>query len=166
MREFGSLGELAMHVLERRVTMHVTLAEGLTKVVEKIEETARSEFGEYQPAVDGFPAWAELADSTKDERSRLGYPEDEPLLREGDLRDSIGHAVDEVALEGGVGSADPKMVFHEFGTSKMPARPVFGPAGFRNKAAIETLIGAAAVSGLIGGDRIHSALGYDFETKE
>jgi hypothetical protein len=38
------------------------------------------------------------------------------------------------------------MVFHEFGTSKMPPRPVLGPAAFRNKLAIQRLVGEAALA--------------------
>jgi hypothetical protein len=53
------------------------------------------------------------------------------------------------------------MFYHEFGTLKMPARPVLGPAVLRNKEYIRRVLGAATVGGLIGGIGIHKALGYD-----
>ena len=75
------------------------------------------------------------------------------------MRDSITHEVH--GLEAVIGSTDPKMVYHEFGTAKMPPRPVMGPAAFRNKDFILKVIGKAAMSGLVGGERIHPSLGYE-----
>jgi HK97 gp10 family phage protein len=80
------------------------------------------------------------------------------------MRESISHQVS--GLEAALGSTDPKMVYHEFGTSKMPPRPVFGPAAFRNKEKIKTIIGEAVVTGLIGGSPIHPSLGYNIPVKE
>ncbi len=161
---FGSLAEFAEHLIEVEIGMREALEQGLQRVAALVERTAKSEIGIYQPETGGFPEWPELADSTKDERARLGFSENDPLLRTGELRDSIERQVE--GLEAQIGSADERMAFHEFGTSKMPARPVLGPAAFRNKEVIQKLVGAAVVSGLIGADQIHSALGYDFSTKD
>lgn len=163
-RHFNSLGAFALHLVELEVGIAESLHLGLERVAKHIEKTAKAEFGVYQNEQGSFPAWPELADSTKDDRARLGYTENDPLLRSGELRDTIGHEVH--GLEAVIGSTDEKMVFHEFGTSKMPARPVLGPAAFTSKSAIEKLVGAALVAGLIGKDQIHPALGYDFVTKE
>ena len=155
---------MADHLATRIVAERLALEVGLERVLHVVAETARSEFGSYQPAIGGFPEWPELADSTKEDRASQGYTENDPLYRTGATQKSIATEVDKAALEGGVGSEDEKMLWFEMGTSKMPARPVLGPAAFRNKSAIQKLVGAAAVAGLIGEDQIHAALGYDFET--
>lgn len=161
---FNSLGALALHLVEAQAHMALSLHRGLERCAIAIENTAKSEFGKYQPAVGPFQEWAPLAESTIADKEDGGFsPPDNPLLRTGEMRDSIDHEVHH--LEAVVGATDEKMVFHEFGTSKMPARPVFGPAAFRNKERIKRILGAAMVEGLMGGAPIHAALGYDFDTK-
>lgn len=170
MKTFGSMADLALHLGTRVPAIAASLHVGLEKALVRIERTAKGEFGRYQPAVGGFPEWPELADRTKDDRVEQGYSENDPLLRSGARRDSISHEAH--GLEGAVGSTDPKMVFSEFGTVTEPARPVLGPAAFVNREAIQKLVGAAAMTGLIGGDaagvveEIHKALGYSFETSD
>ena len=157
MREFASLGSFAAYLLERDVAVAVALEEGLKKAAEHVEKVAKDEFGEYQPAVGGFPAWAELADSTKAQRVALGYSENDPLLRSGELRDSIGHEV--AGLEAVVGSTDDVMVYQELGTETIPPRPVLGPAAIRSEAVIQRMIGEAAVLGILGVSQLPAALG-------
>lgn len=164
MKHLTSFKAMAEELLLRAPTIAVELHEGLKVIAEKIEAKAKSEFGTYQPAAGEFPEWPELADSTKEDRLKQGFSEDEPLLRTGKLRDSLGHEVK--GLEAVIGSTDERMVFHEFGTSRIPARPVLGPAAFHSKDIVQKLVGAAAMSGLIGRDQIHSALGYDFKTAD
>lgn len=159
-----SFGAMAVKLAERQVAMTVALTEGLERAADMVEKTAVAEIGVYQDAAGGFPAWPLLADSTEEQKAQMGYPADAPLLASGEMQGSFSHQTN--AFEAVIGSTDPVMVFHEFGTSKMPARPVLGPAAFRNKAEIEGLIGEAAIIGLVGGDPIHSALGYNFETKD
>lgn len=159
--EFGSLGDLAAHMMSDTVAELRHVQRGLEVSAVIIEKTAKGEIGEYQDAIGPFQDWAPLADSTEAEKARLGYPVDAPLLRTGDMRDSIKHEVGE--FEAIIGSTDPKMVYHEFGTTKMPPRPVIGPALFRNLEKVQELIGNAAVSGFVGGDPIHPSLGYEIE---
>lgn len=45
--------------------------------------------GHYQTATGPFGSWPELADSTKADRVRQGYTENDPLLRSGQMRDDI-----------------------------------------------------------------------------
>ena len=82
----------------------------------------------------GAAPWAELAEATRRERARLGYPPAHPILvRTGDYRASFvdpGHAdhVSEWTSGGGVwtiaeGSSHRLAQYHEQGTSRMPARP-------------------------------------------
>jgi HK97 gp10 family phage protein len=163
MKTFSPL-KFAEHLAKLAATETVALQAGLKKAAKLVEKEAKKEIGHYQPEVGSFPAWAELADSTKEDRVRQGYPENEPLLREGDLRDSYQHEVK--GYEAAIGSDSDIAVYHEFGTVKMPARPVLGPAAFKNKEKIRAILGAAAFSGLIGKDKIHESLGYDFNTND
>lgn len=164
MKRFDSFLGLAQELALRPAEIAVQLHRGLEAAAQRIENTAKGEFGTYQEAAGPFPGWPELADATKDDRVRKGYSENEPLLRSGELRDSIERQVE--GLEAVIGSKDDRMAFHEFGTSRMPARPVLGPAAFHNKDVLQKLVGAAVVSGLVGQDKIHEALGYDMETKD
>lgn len=98
-------------------------------IVKEIEETAKEEIGVYQPAYGPFDAWVPLAESTKAERIRQGYSEDEPLLRSGELRDSIESEV--VGLAAIVGTKSEIGLWQEVGTSHTPPRPFIGPAYLR-----------------------------------
>ena len=162
MKEFNGFFEFAAHLIASDIAVIESLNRGLKIFAASVEKTAKDEIGFYQDAVGPFPAWAELAESTETEKARLGYPLEAPLLRTGDMKDSISHEVG--MLEAVVGSTDDKMVYHEFGTSRMPPRPVLGPALYHNRAKIEKILGAAVVTGLIGQDIIHEALGYNLVT--
>jgi len=107
---------------------------------EEVEKNAKSKFGNYQEAIGPFDKWEELADSTKADRVRQGYSENEPLLREGDLRDSISRSVEEDAVS--VGSTSEIMVYQELGTKNIKhPRAAIGPAMFEKKARIQALCG-------------------------
>ena len=161
MEEFKSLAEFSLKLLELQVSTVIELHHGLKRVAEAVEKTAKSEIGTYQNAVGPFPAWADLADSTEAHKAAMGYPADAPLLATGEMRDSIEHHVE--GLEAEIGSNDDKMIYHEFGTTKMPPRPILGPAAYRNKHKIEMILGHATVLGLLEGSGIHPSLNYDFD---
>ena len=169
MRHFDNLLEMAVVFGEAVVAVPLELHEALEHIARKIEKDAKDEIGTYQPAVGGFPAWPELADSTKLDRVAQGYTENDPELRSGQLRDDITHEVE--GLEAQIGTPESAqtanvMVFQEFGTSRMPARPILGPAGFKNISTIQKLAGAALMTGLVGKSQIHSLLGYDATTTD
>lgn len=63
--------------------------EGLEVGIKVALEESKSELGRYQPAAPPFGEWKPLAEATRDERRDLGFPEDEPLLRTGELRAAI-----------------------------------------------------------------------------
>lgn len=157
--EFGSLEALAVRLVAQAMKQDVILNAGLEKICQAVENTAKGEIGTYQPAVGPFPAWAELADSTKADRLAKGFTENDPLLRDGALRESISHEVH--ALEAVVGSDSDIAVYQEFGTVKIPPRPFLGPAAIRNHEKIEKIAGEAALAGLIGTDQVHASLGYN-----
>lgn len=161
MREFGDVATFAAHLLTLNAAIEHSTHKGLEKVAKIIERDAKGQIGHYQPEVGPFQDWAPLAESTEAEKARLGYPADAPLLREGKLRDSIQHEV--AGHEAVIGSKSEIAEYQEFGTRTIPPRPFIGPAAFKNKDAIQHILGASLVQGLIGGDPIHSALGYDFK---
>lgn len=163
MREFDSLAEFAERLALASVAVVAAEQKALKQCARIIEKTAKEQIGEYQPAVGPFAAWEPLADSTEAEKARLGYPVDAPLLREGDLRDSIEHEVQ--GMEAVIGSKSEIAEYQEFGTEKIPPRPFIGPAAFRNREKIHSILGAALVAGMVGGEAIHQSLGYDMEIK-
>ncbi|WP_353192107.1 hypothetical protein [Pandoraea pnomenusa] len=159
MKEFGSLGQFAQHLVSLQAGVALELHRGLKRVAVAVDATARSEFGEYQPAVGPFEGWSPLADSTKAERERLGYTPDDPLLRSGELRDTLGNEVK--GHEAVIGSTSDVMVYQELGTDTIPPRPVLGPSVERNHELIRKVLGRALVAGLVGGAAIPAHLEYD-----
>jgi HK97 gp10 family phage protein len=111
----------------------------LETAAKSIEKRAKEKIGEYQNEAGQFVAWAELAESTKQDRERQGYPDDEPLLRTGELRDSIEHKV--IGLVAHVGSNSDVAVYQELGTSKMPPRSFLGGAAHEKAPEIVEMIG-------------------------
>jgi len=159
MGEFSLLG-MAEKLVLAEIAIHTAANAALERVAQKVEKTAKDEIGVYQDAIGPFDAWPELAQSTQDEREKLGFMPNDPLLRTGELRDSISHEVHD--FEAVIGSTSEIMEYQEFGTSRgIPPRPVIGPAAERNHDVILKELGGAVVAGLIGGDPIHPSLGYD-----
>jgi phage gpG-like protein len=162
MKEFNSLAAFASHLLAVEAAEVLALHHGLKAVAKAIEATAKAEIGHYQPAVGPFQAWPELADSTKADRVRQGFSENDPLLRTGEMRDSISHEVS--GLEAVIGSDSDVMVWQELGTKTIPPRPVLGPAALLNEEKIKEILGKAAARGLLGGASMPAGLGYEFDT--
>lgn len=113
-----------------------------------VETEAKHEIGTYQGPASPFVAWAELADATKNDRVLKGYAENEPLLREGALRDSIGHAVGD--REGVVGSDSQIAEWQELGTVRIPPRSFLGGAAVRKGPDVAHILGQSAVRALVG----------------
>lgn len=130
----------------RAMTVAVKAApESINGVVKHLaDETARiarQEIGTYQEVVGPFPAWASLAESTEQDKSRNGYPLNSPLERTGEMRSSIrSEDYGDVAF---AGSGDEKLYWHEQGTPKMPPRPVMGPAAIRATENVEAVVNKA-----------------------
>lgn len=152
MREFDSFGGFARFLMRAGMEAHKANEKGLKTAADIIQKEAKAEIAHYQEAAGPFQAWPDLADSTVTEKMRLGYASEDdhkPLLRTGELRDSI-----EVRVrhdEGAVGSDDPIAVYQELGTPNaahpIPARSFLGGAAFRKseeaaKAYATTVVGA------------------------
>ena len=129
----------------------IALHEGLEKAAQIVEDEAKSEIGTYQGGVGGiFAGWQELADSTKADRVAQGFPENEPLLRTGEMRDSIDHSVE--GLTALVGSDSDIALWQELGTDKIPPRSFLGGAAFRKQDEVAEIIGDAGFAVLAGGE--------------
>jgi hypothetical protein len=158
-KQFDSLGAFAAHLLTTATAEAVALHGGLTAAAIEVEKSAKGEIGVYQAQIGPFPAWEALADATEDQKARMGYPADSPLLGSGEMQESYTHEVS--SLEAVVGTPDPKALYHEIGTDRMPPRPVLGPALLHNRERIERLIGEAAVAGILGGEITSAQMGYE-----
>lgn len=159
MKELGSLGELITVMTAATIAIEHQKRHGLEKALQIIERDAKRQIGHYQRAVGDFPAWAPLADSTEAQKKSMGAPTNAPLLRHGELYASFQHEVLS-SDEGVVGSTDPVMIYHEFGTSKMPPRPVLGPAVVKNRERITRALTGALVAGILGGKAVEDAGDY------
>lgn len=143
----------------------LAIHEGIEGAAIVIEKAAKAQIGHYlDHDVGPFSEWEDLKDSTVEDKERQGYaPPDNPLLREGDLRDSITHETH--GLEAIIGSKSKIAAYQEFGTEHIPPRPFIGPAAVESEHKIEELIGAAMVIGICGHGAIPSGL-YDFKIEK
>jgi HK97 gp10 family phage protein len=151
MKTFNSLISFSKYLKNVAVKEIVFIHSGLEKCAKLIEDSAKDEIGHLQPEVGPFPAWSPLTQSTISEKIRLGYVYNEdynPLYRTGELQASISHTVN--ANEALIGSTSPIMIYHEFGTYKMPMRPVIGPAAYKNKYNIEAILGSSIIAAFGG----------------
>lgn len=153
---FDLLG-FANHLSHLHVAVMAEQERAMHKAGELVEKEAKAEIGHYQSAARPFEAWTPLAVSTLADKGQLGYsPPDNPLLREGDLRDSIGHKV-EMQLGYGeiecvIGSNSQVAVWQELGTSKMPPRSFLGGAAVRKSHEVAEEIGRYSIVALCGGE--------------
>jgi hypothetical protein len=148
MKAFTSFAGMATEFASLMVRMNVTEHEALETACIEIEKRAKQKIGDYQESAGPFAAWPSLAESTKADRVAMGYPEDEPGLRSGAMRDSIEHRV--ARSVGYVGSDDDHLLWFELGTVKQPARSVLGGAAFELEPEIRKEIGLEFTAYLAG----------------
>jgi hypothetical protein len=150
MKEFRDLAAFSEHILKTALAEEIAIRSTLGKCAKAVEVEAKSEIGHYQDEAGPFAAWADLADSTKEDRVRKGYTEDDPGLRSGEMRDSIGTALSVTGLEAQIGSDDDHLAFFELGTSKQPPRSVLGTALVRKMPEIQEALGLTVFAALLG----------------
>jgi len=155
---FDGMDAFCAFLATRVAAVAVAEKHGLELAGRIIEAEARHEIGIPQPAAGPFGAWAALADSTVEEKDRLGYTghlsAEDPLLRTGELRDSIHHFVEGETVF--VGSESEVAVWQEQGTSKMPPRSFLGGAAVRKTDEAIDAIGAEVANAIAGGIRANS----------
>jgi HK97 gp10 family phage protein len=150
MKEFGSIDDFVKHLAAVAVAEQVAARRALQKCAKIVEKRAKEKVGEYQQQTGPFIAWPELAESTKADRVKHGFPEDEPLLRTGEMRDSIGRATSSDGLEVQIGSNSDIAVWQELGTQHIPPRSFLGGATADELPRIKEIMGRAFVAALIG----------------
>jgi hypothetical protein len=145
MREFSPL-EFSEHLVALEVGFHTKVHRALEDCLKVLQKDMKAQIGDYQDAAGPYGAWQPLADETELEKAHLGAPANAPLYRQGDLKKSFKYETD--GIEGIVGSTDPVMVEHEYGTRTMPPRPVVGPALWKNRDFIRGLCAQAVIETL------------------
>jgi hypothetical protein len=137
LKSFNSLADLAAAFAGLAVEAEAVERRGLDKAAQIIETEAKASLGTYQEG------WAELAESTQEERARKGYAPNDPLLRSETLRGAITHEVVDakralVGVPGDTGEVEPEGALvadvaadMEFGSMHAPPRPFMGPAATR-----------------------------------
>jgi phage gpG-like protein len=102
------------------------------------------------------PQWAPLAESTIEEKTRLGYvgriSATDPLFRRGELRESIKAEFKELSFI--VGSAEKTAAYQEHGTRHIPPRPFLAPAVLEAIPIAEKVLGETAFKLLTGRERL------------
>jgi phage gpG-like protein len=128
---FHSLSHLAKHCAEIMAATPVVATASLRLACEAVKQEMDPMFGMYQSGSAPFQAWEPLKQSTIERRERGGYEGDEPLLRDGGLRDS--YTVKSGLLWAGVGSTEEKALVQEVGDPQhnLPARSTLGLAFVR-----------------------------------
>ncbi len=151
MGEFSILGFVAK-LTEMTITTHEFTEQALKESARIVQKEAKDSIGDYQGDAGPFMAWSELADSTKEDRIRLGFTENDPGERSGEMRESIETTVhaDGMTGEAHIGSDADEMVWFELGTTTQPPRSVLGGALFRKADEVEALIGSSVMAGLTG----------------
>lgn len=150
MNAFASFGEFAEFLVAERIATVERNEYVMEKVAKVVEKEAKSLIGHYQPETPPFAGWAELADSTKADRVASGFSENDPLLRTGEMRDSIEHRSDR--NEAVIGSDSDIAVYQELGTEKIPPRSFLGMAAVNKGEEVAKMIGRGFVSALVGKD--------------
>jgi phage gpG-like protein len=145
------VGILQAAAFEHR--MHGAKHLALDAIGQMIETEAKRVIGTYT-----FN-WPQLQAATQREREREGFEPNAPLLRTGELRDSISHQVvsdDEVEI----GSDSKVALFQEFGTSTIPPRPFLMPSAIYllEGGAIQEVISEIIGSALAGEYLDHATL--------
>lgn len=117
----------------------------LEEAARKVEEEAKRVIGTYDYG------WPQLQLSTQMQREQQGFDPNDPLLRTGELRDSIQHYVDEESRTAYVGSNNPIAKWQELGTSTIPPRSFLAAAAAVKGKEIAELTGKAYFQILSGG---------------
>lgn len=150
MKQFDSMAEFAARLLEIAAEQELLVKHAVVRCAEIVEHEAKAEIGTYQEQAGPFIAWPELAEATKSDRLRQGFTEDDPLLRTGEMRDSLGTAISTDGLEAQIGSNDDKAVWQELGTDRIPPRSFLGGAMIRKLPEIEKTLGETVYAALTG----------------
>lgn len=164
MGEF-SLGSFAAHLAGAVAAMDHAEHHALERAARLVEREAKRSLGHYQDAIGPFAAWEPLHESTLEGgrspktghffrgKIELGYAsagDDNPLEREGGLRDSIHSEVGH--REAVVGSNSVYAAVQELGDpeNNQPPRSFLGGAAARKAEEVARIIGEHTVATILG----------------
>ena len=156
MKTYQSFGAMARAFERISLEMDAGFAVAMEKSAVLVETAAKAEIGHYQREDMGpFSPWPELQESTKrahafaiaDGRAAPDAGINTPELVTGKMREDIGHVSTPEGFEVG---GDEILKFQELGTSRIPPRPVLGPALYRSTPAILAIVGEMTESTLAG----------------
>lgn len=145
----------ASHLLAMEAKILLATEHALERAARVVEREAKSEIGEYQPEKGPFEAWQDLATSTVQGKLSAGFEIEKPLLRTGDMRDSVEHQVHVTGPGDGeahVGSDSMIAVYQELGTQRIPPRSFLGGAAYTKELEVRDLL-AGSVVAIIEGKR-------------
>jgi hypothetical protein len=137
MKQLDSLDKFAKQ-LEMMVSAYDRKLDlSLNFVGKELVKAAKDKIGHLNDAAGEFPAWKELAESTKRDKERNDYvfnADYNPLYREGELRKSINYRLNKTLRNKTLklGSTSKIMIYQEKGTDRIPPRPVIGPTMFQS----------------------------------
>ena len=141
----------------------------LSHCAKLVETEAKAEIATYQDQIGPFTAWQDLSENTLyggyangvryPGKVELGYaPPDNPLLRTGEMRDSIGTVISTDGLEAQIGSNSDIAVYQELGTEHIPPRSFLGGAMVRKLPEIDKTLGESLFAALMGEKVINGLL--------
>jgi HK97 gp10 family phage protein len=139
MPDFASLESLADHFSKLNEEMNKQNVENAERAAKMVADKARSAIGTYEFG------WPQLASATIADRIAKGFSPNDPLLRTGELRESIEYVVevedDGEKVTAEVDSNDPVAEYQEFGTSTIPPRSFLWESLMRCLPEIEEMSG-------------------------
>ncbi|WP_424139364.1 HK97 gp10 family phage protein [Roseomonas chloroacetimidivorans] len=148
MRSFASPAAFALFAAGLAERADRERRSALDEAARVVQAEAKREIGDYQPAAPPFGAWPQLAESTQKDRVAQGFTANDPLLRTGKLRDSIGRRVGDG--EAVVGSDLDVALYQELGTKTIPPRSFLGGAAVRKSDEVVKILGRRMVAALRG----------------
>jgi hypothetical protein len=164
MKEFHSLAAFSEHLIKIAAVEELLVRRAVSHCAKLVEKEAKAEIGHYQHEAGPFIAWQELSENTLNGgyangirypgKIELGYATDDehnPLLRTGEMRDSIGTTISTDGMEAQIGSNSDIAVYQELGTDHIPPRSFLGGAMARKLPEIRETLGMAVYTALIGG---------------
>jgi hypothetical protein len=142
MKIFDLAGFIAAEIPAIERDLHAAGPKIVERACQIIQKKAKAAIGK------DHEMWPALAPSTIADKQQHGFPTPKPLLRTGELRDSIQYVVH--GVEGAVGSDLDLAVYQELGTSRIPPRSFLVSSAISSEDKIARMAAAATVSALSG----------------
>jgi phage gpG-like protein len=138
---FSLLGFIAeLPAIER--DLHASGPKIIERACQIVQKKAKAAIGKEHEM------WAPLAESTIADKAKHGFATPKPLLRTGELRDSIQYTVN--GNEGAVGSDLDRAVWQELGTSRIPPRSFLVSSAIASEDKIHRMAAATTIAALSG----------------